>query len=277
MLELQFFRLKVYPAKQRKIFEKLKTPSEILRNIVLSKPMVEIKKGTNWRIGNVTEIDEQGIYFRFGRISKSKLGMLKGGDFVDQQIETAPNTHVLLDVQLELCVIAKEPTLSQKTVGVAHRFAKVLLGSRLNQDIQAVFEISEMNDPDDFITHLRQAKTVSKFWIRFSRPNLFDVNKDFVKPWQGVLNESNGEKGKAEIEGESLKVESLEELTRSAAATGDDAGASFQTEGTAKKIKKRLKGNPLTLFFEDLTGAEQMKKLLKQVREKYFAVRGDSQ
>lgn len=277
MLEFQLFRLKVYPTKQGKLFGEVKNPPEILRDIVLSKPTVEIKKGINWHIGNVTEVDENGIYFRLGRISKSKLEILKNENFVDQQIETAPNTHVLLDVKLELCAIAKEPKISSKTLGIAHRFVKLLLGSNLNKDIQALFEVNEINDPDNFITYLRQADKISKFWIRFSRPNLLDANKDFIKPCQELLNETNGKKGKAEIEGENLKVESLEELTRSAAATGDDAGASFKIKTKNQRIKKRLKGNSLTLTFEKLIEKAQMKKLLEQVRGKYFTVRGNSQ
>lgn len=62
--------------------------------------------------------------------------------------------------------------------------------------------------------------------MTFSRPNAFDAN-DFVKPFQGLLAAAHGEKGKAELMGGALKSESLEELARSAAATGNDAGATM--------------------------------------------------
>lgn len=274
MLEFQLFRVKVYPSQQIDVFGREKTRSELLKEIVRSLPEAELRKGKIWHIGNVTNIDESALYFRVGRIIRSTLEVYQEGNFVDQEFETAPYTHVILDSDLEIFTIAKKSRLSPKTVGIARQFSRLMNKSFRAQQLQAQIEIDAINDPEDFITHLQRAYSISKFWMTISRPNAFDVDKNFIIPYQKLLEASNGEKGKAEIKGKDLNTESLEDLARSAASTGDDATATLQLEQDALPIRKHLKGNPVVLRQDDLTDEEQRKTLLERLRHVYYGVRG---
>jgi hypothetical protein len=219
MLNFHLFRIKVYPRQQMDLFEKERSPSEIFRQTILSFPSVELRKGKVWQIGNVTPIDNVGIYFRVGRTSKSKIELCPKGNFIDEKFDSAPYTHVLLDVELEVCAIAKKSRLSPKPTGIASQLGRLLNQPERGRQFKARFEIVEINDPEDFVTHIRHAYVISKFWVTFSKPNPFDVDKDFVGPMEKLLDSANGEKGKTEVKGENLNAERLEEIARSAAST----------------------------------------------------------
>jgi len=273
MLNFHLFKVKVYPSKQISLFDKEKSPSEILRETILSFPSAELRKGKVWHIGNVTSIDNFGMYFRVGRMVKSKIEIYQNGNFLDEQFESAPYTHGLLDVDLELFAIAKKTRLSPKPKGIANQLVRLLNQSEKGRQLEARFEISEINDPEDFITHIRKAYLISKFWITFSRPNPFDSD-DFIKPMEKLLTSVNGERGKAELQGENLNVERIENMARSAATTGEDAGALLQIEPQVRKVRKKLRGNPVVLLKEDLLNEKDMDHLIQQMREVYNKLRG---
>jgi hypothetical protein len=151
-----------------------------------------------------------------------------------------------------------------------------LNGSEKGKYFQAEFEINAISDPEDFIAYLRRAFAISKFWVTFSKPNSFDVNQDFIMPMERLLDASDGEKGKTELVGQNLNADSLEVITRSAATTGNDSGASLRLDQIGPKVKKRLKDNPVVLVLEDLSDNEQKKKLLLHIRELYYKIRGKS-
>ncbi len=275
MSEFQIFRIKVFPSQQLNFLEKDKGRADILREVIQTKPSAKLRKEMIWHIGNVKKIGENGFYFRIGRIVESKIEVLSEGDFVDQPLKTAPYTHVILDPQLEIIAIAKKIKLSPTISGIANQFIRLLNESERAHQIAATFEISAITDPEDFISHLKQAYAISRFWVRFSKPNPFDVNQDFIQPMQKLLKESSGEKGKTELEGQNLNPQSLEEIARSAASTGDDAGASIQMAEGQRKIRKRLKGNPIKISQqEDINQDEQKKNLLDQIRNIYQKNRG---
>lgn len=277
MLDFQLFRIKVRPSHQGVLFDQQKSPSEILQEVVLSLPSAEFRKDMIWHIGNVTSIDKNGLYFRVGRTSKSKIEIYHNGNFVDQQFETAPYTHVLLDIHYEIVAIAKKTKLSPTTAGIARQFVRLLIESEKNRVLRAIFEIGQINDPKDFVDHLRRAYAISKFWISFTRPNPFDANKDFIVPMEKLLNESNGEKGKTELIGKNLSADKLEELARSAASTGDDAGAVLQPEGDSKRIRKQLKGNAVIVPWEDLSDDTEKHSLLQTIRDIYHRIKGNGE
>lgn len=274
MLEFQLFRIKVYPSRQIDIFEEGKTRPEILKEIIKSLPEAELRRGKIWHIGNVSNIDESALYFRVGRIIKSILEVYEEGYFIDQDFDTAPYTHVILDCDLELIGLAKKSKLSPKTVGIARQLARLMNESERAQQLQAQIEIVSIDDPDDFVTHLRKAYSISKFWMTISRPNAFDVDKNFIVPYQKLLEASNGEKGKAEIKGKDLNPVSLEDLARSAIVTGDDATATLRLEESAIPIRKNLRGNPVVIRLDDIADEEQKKTLLEHLKQAYYRVRG---
>lgn len=276
MLEFQLFRVRVYPSHQRDLFTKDRSRPEMLRETIESLPSGEFRRGLKWHIGNIAAIDGSSLYFRLGRTSTATLEIFDEdeGGFVDQEFETAPYTHAIVDVELEVCAIAKKSRLSPSQSGIARQFARLLNESAKAKEFQAVFEIDEVKDPEDFVAHLREAYSISKFWVTFSRPNAFDADHDFVKPFQRMVESSNGEKGKAELQGENLDAGTLEAVTRSAAATGDNACAWLKPSKQSRRIKKQLRGSSVNTSQEDVADDMQRLTLMNRVRELYRKVRG---
>jgi hypothetical protein len=274
MLEFELFRIQVYPPPQLKLFENPKSPSQILREVIDSLPEAKLRRGMIWHVGNVAVIDNHSLYFRLGRITPSTREIYRNGKFEELTFEEAPYTHVLLDIDLELCAIAKKVKLGARTAPVARQLIRLLNKSEKNIEIQAEFEIRVINDPRDFLTHLQQAHTVSKFWVTFTKSNAWDADEDFYKPMQRLLSDTIGDQGKTEIEGPNLGRESLEELARSAASIGNDAGAILQPHPKSKKIRRSLKGSPAIYNTEeDISDDKTKEQMLKDIREVYNRVR----
>lgn len=273
MLEFQLFRIKVYPSGQMRI-DGPQEPSEILLETIKSLPSAELWKGMTWHLGNICEIDENGLYFRVGRTTKARREIYQGGNFTDEEFEEAPYTHVVLDIPTEVCAIAKKPKLSPSPKGIANRLVSLFSGSDIARYCSANFEIDGLMDPEDLITHLSRAYVISKFSMTFSRPNPFDADEDFVRPFSKLISEAQGEKGKAQIEGENLKPQLLENLARSAAATGNDAMARLQIDKKQKPTTIHLHKNPVFVQHEDVSESEQKMSLLDNVRRVYRQVRG---
>ncbi|MEJ2069102.1 MAG: hypothetical protein P8X58_01625 [Syntrophobacterales bacterium] len=70
-----------------------------------------------------------------------------------------------------------------------------------------------------------------------------------------------------------MKADTLEELTRSAAATGNDASALLLMPEESVKVRKRLRGNPIVIMQEEITDEEDKKSLLIKIRHRYRKVR----
>lgn len=274
MLEFQIFRMKAFPSAQGLLFAEIPTPAALLRSIVESRPSKELRRGVTWHIGNVETVDHDGVYFRFGKTTKATIETFKNGVFVDEEFEASPYTHVILDVALGVMAIAKKGKLAPEITGIARILCKLLNQSAQVREQGATIEIAELQDPEDFLAHLRQAYSILRFSMGFSRPNPFDANRDFVQPLQKCLAESNGEEGKVEIKGESLKSALLEDLARSAAATGDDASARLKDDQHARPVTRHLKGKAVKFTEEDVAQMEQKKNSLQRIREIYYRLRG---
>jgi hypothetical protein len=179
-----------------------------------------------------------------------------------------------LDLNLEVCAIARKSKLALRTRTLAKRFGLLLNRSEKAQELGAEFEIEEISDPRDFIFYLNKAFAVSKFEVTFRRPNAWDANRDIIKPLQSMLADLDGEQGKTEIKGKELKTEMLEELARSIASTGDEAAAWLQMEKSEqKKVKKVLKENPVYLRYEDLVDDETIRGFLARLKDRYSEIR----
>jgi hypothetical protein len=275
-LDFQLFRVQVYLPKQEDMFEPIGTRKETLRETITSLPSVELRTGMIWRIGNVSPIDKDSLYFRVGRVRKTKLEVYKDGNFQELDFEQAPYTHVILDLSLEVCAIARKVNLSTKIYGIASQLSRLLNRSEVAQRLRTTFGIGSINDPTDFIVFLREAAAVQKLWLKFTLPNAWDASDDFEKPFKATLREINGKKGSAQFEGEDLQTEALEDLLRSVASVGNDAGALVELQEEDKRVKKRkhIRDNPIIISQEEIMLDEHRVGLLKRIREKYNKVRG---
>jgi hypothetical protein len=263
---------------QISIFDRNESPSELIRTAIMEKPSGELRRGYYWHIGNVISIDSAGLYFALGRTTSGYVERYDSNrrDFVEEEFETAPYTHVLLDTNLQVSAIAKKPKLAPTTTGIARQLARLLGASRAALDRQISFELAEIKDPEDFIENIRRAYAIKRFSVTFSPPNPFDVEQDFHAPMENLLRESYGDNGKTSVSGQNLNPELLENLARSTAATGDDAEAKIQFEQDQKPILKKLRGNPAVIDQENVDSNEDKISLLSRLRALYNSIRRSS-
>jgi len=277
--QFQMFRIKVVRGPQASLFESPTRTSDILRNAIESKPSAELRKGHTWHIGNVKTLDSRGVYFAIGRTTTLTVERYdpKRRDFLEEEFDTAPYTHVFLDLETQVAAIAAKARLARSAAGVARQLQRLLNQSPGARDHEITFDVVELKDPEDFIAHLRSAYVIEQFTFTFSRPNPFDVNQDFVKPLERFLSEARGEQGKAAVTGSHLDSGVLEEVARSAAASGDDAEARLRTSESEGVVKKRLSGNPVILCEDDPDTLEKKKNLLAKLRKVYARLRAHAQ
>lgn len=276
-IEFQLFRITVYPSEQRELFEINKTPSEILKEVIVSSPSAELRRGITWHIGNTLLIDNDSYYFRIGKTSRSTLEIFENGNFIDEELDTSPYTHVFLDYRLELCAIARKNRLSQSVIGIANQLTRLFNKSEYAQSLGAKFEINIIKDPSDFISHLNTANTIERYWVNFKKPNLIDANKEFYKPMEKLLKDTHGDIGKTQLKGENLNPEPLIELTRTAASSGNDAGATMGIiiNNNVSKIRRRLSDNPVMIYKEDIAEKSLKMEFIDMIRRIYFKIRGN--
>lgn len=275
MLQFQLFRLKLIRSPQMQLPYSGKSSVEIISEAIRAKPSAALRRGHIWHIGNIADLDSAGLYFAVGRTTTATVERYdpKAGNFVEETFETAPYTHVLLDLDNQVVAIAAKPDLAPSVAGIARQIQRLLDESPSARDHEMSFELLEIKDPKDFITHLQTAYAVTRFTFMFSRPNPTDVNKDFVEPLERFLTQVHGNHGNATVAGENLDATVLEKVAKSAAATGDDAEVQIRSSASERPIRKRLKSNPVTLKEKDPDTLEKKITLLSRIRALYIDVK----
>lgn len=276
MLEFQLFRLKVTRPAQPTVWGSGTWDSAaLIRNAIEARPERAFRRGFVWHIGNVGQIDDSGLYFAFGRTTRATHPFFDSTarSFVEQEFENAPYTHVIVDVDLGLCAIAKKTQLAQDSAGIARQLARLLNDTQISYETGARYELDEIKDPEQFIELLYAAIAVLSFSITFSRPNPFDANEDFQLPMERLLQETEGNNGQTTIEGPDLDRTVLEELSRSAAATGNNASARVLRDGDARPVRRHLRENKASLALADMETEEERSEILRAIRDAYLKIR----
>ncbi|WAK02485.1 hypothetical protein [Methylobacter sp. YRD-M1] len=134
-------------------------------------------------------------------------------------------------------------------------------------------EIVPIPDPEGFLRALSSAYRVTRFAATFRGPNPFDADEHFQKPLSVYLSAANGESGKAQIHGEDLNREVLQEVTRSTAATGNEASARIIKSKSQKSITINLKGDPVKRRYDEDEHLPEA--VLADLTNLYYRVRND--
>jgi hypothetical protein len=274
MLTFQLFRIKIYYPDQALIFG---TPdrSEMLRKAIHARPSAELRKGYNWHIGNVEDISKDAIYFALGRTTRSHVELFNEttGNFALQEFAASPYTHVVVDFSTQVCAIASKSRLAPSQSGIARNLGRLIGGSAEIKSSDAKVEIPAINDPEGFIDYLRSAAQIIQFSVDFGRPNPWDTERDFQQPMQNLLQSTQAEEGKTIIKGSGLNADRLEELTRSVAATGNNAEARIRESMESRPRRRYLRDNPVIATQEDCSSSEERFSLLESIRSIYQRVR----
>lgn len=277
MIDFYLYRTKFFLPRQTNIFGDNELKREnILQNILKEKPSIELREGHNWHIGNVHRIDDAGGYFAVGRTTKSILAKYdkQSGNFVEEQLETSPYTHVIFDRAIGFLAIAKKTKLALTATGIASKLSKLFRASDFIIHNKIDVSLDPISDPYDFIDAVKTAYSIRSFEVTFTKSNPFDADEYFQKPMEKYLDAARGEKGKTAISGRDLDSDTLTRVTQSVAATGNDAKASLKVSQSAHYSTKRLRGNPA--YFPIAEEEFSHEAALDEARHTYAKVRDKS-
>lgn len=272
MIRFQLFRLRLFM--RPTLFNHDVDRIELLEKVIYDRPSAELRKGYWWHIGNVERIDNRGAYFALGRTTKSivELYDIETRNFVIDEHAESPYTHAYIDFPLQVLAIAYKPRLAPYTKTIAKQLEKLLNIQKALQWQHITADIAPLNDPRDFLTHIKVAAIVQSFTAEITLPNPFDSHEEFEKPYQRFVRATEGYKGKAMVQGEDLNREVISEVARACAAAGNDASARMKDTERSRFRTRRLKGRAVTLDYDDQDPDESPKSFLDDIRETYKAI-----
>ncbi len=274
-IEYSLFRAKFVRPSQTSFLHLDLTPREFFLQALLERPSSELRKGCTWHIGNLHKFSETTGYFAIGRTTNSTIEKFddQSGNFVEEILEESPYTHCVFDAQIGFIGIAKKLSLAQTSKGIAAHIEQLLATTRVISENAISVEIDPIPDPEGFLLALASAYKVTRFSATFRGPNPFDADEHFQKPLSVYLSAVNGSKGKALVQGEDLNREILQGVTRSTAATGNEASARIIKVKAQKPITINLKGDPVKRRYDEEDHVPEA--VLTDLTNLYHRVRND--
>jgi hypothetical protein len=274
-IEYSLFRAKFVRSNQRSLFYADSSPSQLFLLAIEEKPSAELREGYRWHIGNVRLFSENTGYFAIGRTTKSSIEKFDptSGNFLDEELETSPYTHCVFNAEIGILGIAHKSSLAPTVKGIAARVQQLLLRSKVVRASRVSVEIVPIPDPENFLLALDSAYRVPRFAATFHGPNPFDADELFQKPLSVYLKSAHGKKGRAQIEGEDLNREVLQSVTRSTAATGNDASATIQKSKSQKPVRIHLQGDAVKRRYTEEEHTPQA--VLEDLEKLYVRVRSN--
>lgn len=272
--EFSLFRIKfIKPQQKNYLHDENKTPGDFFKAALEDRPSFEYRERFVWHIGNLSFFSESSGYFAVGRTSKSTVDLYdeKTKNFVEVEHKESPYSHCLFDTDIGIIVIAKNTSLNQETMSIAKKIEELLAQNIeiLKNDVRV--EIGPIPDPDGFLRQLSKAHQISRFTATFGGPNPFDADEYFQRPMSVYLAAGKGEEGSTTIKGESLDNETVTEVAKSTAATGNEASARIKRFKNSKPETIHLKGDPVKRRI-DLAKIE-LKDVLKMFLKIYDNIR----
>jgi hypothetical protein len=274
-IEYSLFRVKFIKPRQTSFLHDDLTPQHLLLAAIDERPSAELRVGYEWHIGNLRSFSKSTGYFAIGRTTISTIEMFdsSSGNFVEEELEESPYTHCVFDAAIGFIGIAKKPNLLPTAKGIASRLEQLLSQTDIVTRNNVVVEVRPIPDPEGFLKVISSAFRVFRFSATFRGPNPFDADEFFQKPLSVYLSAAHGEKGTTTINGENLDRDVLTEVTRSTAATGNEASARVQKTRRQKAITINLRGDPIKRKYDEQD--HQPEAVLKDLTIQYGRVRRD--
>ena len=272
-IEYSLFRAKFIKNPQGHLFSTGKSPEQILLRAIKEKPSVQMRAGYEWHIGNVELFSAHEGYFAVGRTTNATVEKFDSvtGNFVLEELETSPYTHVVFNSEIGFLAIARKNKLAPGPESIAHQIERLLGRADAVLNSNVYVEVLPIRDPKGFLKELQSAYRIRRFTATFRGPNPFDADKLFQKPLAVYLKAAEGTEGKTEIKGENLNCETLTEVTRSTAATGNEASARILPRKGQPPATINLSGDPVKKTYEE--PAHDPKKVVKDMERIYDEVR----
>lgn len=272
-VEYCLFRVKIIQPRQMSMLHYPVSRSDIFIAALKEKPDSQVRVGYTWHIGNVDLFSKDSGYFAVGRTTRSTVEKFdfETGNFREEELETSPYTHCVFDARIGLLGVAKKPSLAATAESISRRIEELLSATREVKENDLAIEIDPIPDPDSFLRELNEAYAVLQFTATFHRPNPFDADEKFQRPLSVYLEATGGDKGRTQVSGDDLNREVLTSVTKSTAATGNEAAAKIKRKKGARPVKIHLRGSALGSSYEE--ESHEPKTALDDLRNLYHHVR----
>lgn len=253
-----------------------RTPQELFRAILDEKPSIEFKEGYSWHIGNVVFLDDNVGTFKIGRKTIAPLPKYDSlnKDFIDKYEENSPNCTIYFNIEYELLGITYKSVLCPNEYAMVSRIEQLFQNSQTITKSLCNVEISNVKNPESFISRLKSAYCIKKFTVHFSGSNPFDADAQFHKPMSVYLDATGGEKGITIVDGKSLNSETLVTMSNSVAATGNEASARIQDTNSDKIITISMNKNPVKILIP-VENQDDVAKISQMIIERYRKIRSN--
>lgn len=249
------FRVKLIRDHQKDMFDDGASRANILATAINERPSIKLKRGAEWRLANINPIGVNGGSFAIGRISQASTEKFdfEANKFVERQDMQGPFAAVFFDTSIGVIAIEDKSKVNSKIEITARRLHDLLQNTRAITSRNIACRVDKIMDPQGFIQKIMDCSHVLKFRATFTGPNPIDADAIFQKPLEVYAEATNAERGVIEVIGSNLDKESLIEVTRSNAATGNVVSAKIETRGLVENIP--LKGLPAS--FNTLQNEEE--------------------
>jgi len=272
-IEYSLFRAKFVLPLQKLLFDKAPSPRDMFIEAINDRPSAELRAGYTWHIGNIRKFTDQAGYFAVGRTTSATVEKFDQGtgNFLEEELETSPYTHVVFDASIGILGIAKKPALAPSAKGIASKIQLLLGQTKIVLENEVDVEIAPIPDPDGFIKAIAAAYRVTRFTASFKGPNPIDADELFQRPLAVYCSAVGGEKGKTVVQGADLNRETVQAVARSSAATGNDASARIVKTPKQKPITVTLAGDAIKKKYDEDT--HDPKEVLADMMSLYKKVR----
>lgn len=251
------------------------TPSNAILKALEASPESHSKRFGKWHIGGLTPLSDSGYYFKLGRITKRiepQWDHIRR-DFVDVEKAPAPYTHVLLDLETQVCGLAFNRAITQTARTLGNRLAMLLNNAILPLELHGLeFQVTEVSNPDDFITQLKEAYTIKRFSFTALRPN-FPHPSDLASAAEEYARDLDARHVRLYATGKSLNAELIERQTREAVDRGGAVSARIQAHPNAKPGTIKPDRNPVILGDSDVETERQKRDTFARIKRRYEQLR----
>lgn len=274
-IEYSLFRVKLVRPQQKNYLHDELTAEQVFLKAIEEKPSESLQSG-QWHLGNLQGFERPLGYFAVGRTTKTTNTKFDevSGNFIEEDFETSPYTHVIYNSAIGFLGIAENRRLTRSSSGIASRIRRLLQGTEIVRanDIDVI--VSPISDPEGFLKAIDRAVNVLRFTAYFTGPNPTDADEYFQKPLSAYCKLANAEKGKTQIEGENLSKTIVSDVARSTAATGNKATARIRRYKNQPPTTISLDGDPIKRRYDDST--HDPKLVAQDLNKVYKGVRADA-
>jgi len=276
LFNIHILRVKCEGLPQGDLLRETSNPISIIRRSFEARPTADVGRGSEWHIGNVEDVNSEGIAFAMGRTQAVTTPQFDEAthNFLEEEAMRAPFTLGVFDLATQACGIIRKSGVSQNTTEISAKLARLLNSAPFARDSNSVIVVEPIPDPINFIEAIRNALAVTRFSFTVSRPNPQDVNRLIQGPAKEFTEKVGGDKAKVEVEGLDLDKELIEDVTKAVAADGEQATANVRLDDGGPPKRIYLSGSPVIERVDPEPNSSVFEAMLHSTRRAYERVRG---